>query len=225
MNILDLLFPRVCLECKKEGKYLCGTCISKLLSVRQICPFCSKPSVDGFTHPKCLRPLGINGIISLWPYKGVIRKAILALKYKFVQEISDELGRLALDELKKVYTPKHQQGILTTVPLFWTRKNFRGYNQVDKIGEFISGCFTQNFNPELLVRNKSTLPQVELTRVERIKNVQGVFAANPKYKNLIKGRFIIILDDVYTTGSTLKEIAKILKRKGADEVWGLTLAK
>ena len=225
MSILDLLFPKACLECKKEGKYLCEVCLSKLPPVRQVCPMCLRPSVDGFTHTKCVRPLCINGIMAIWPYKGVIRSGILALKYKFVKEVSGELSLLVMQKVKDFFLFQKEEGILTTVPLYWSRKNFRGYNQVDEIGTSISKNFNLSFYNDLLFRKKLKTPQVTLSKKERLKNIQGVFALNPKYRSIIHDAFIIVLDDVYTTGSTLKETAKVLKRKGAKEVWGLTLAR
>jgi len=186
---------------------------------------CLRPSVDGFTHTKCLKPLSIDGIISIWPYKGVIRSAILALKYKFVKEVSENLSLLTIQKVKDLFFFQKSGGILTTVPLYWSRKNFRGYNQVDEIGKSISENFNLAFYPDLLFRQKLTPPQVMLSRQERTKNVQGVFALNPKYKSVINDAFIIVLDDVYTTGSTLKEAAKVLKRSGARKVWGLTIAR
>jgi ComF family protein len=225
MNILDLLFPKTCLECKKEGKYLCEACLSKLPSVKQVCPVCLRPSVDGFTHTKCIKPLGINGIISLWPYRGVIRSGILALKYKFVKEVSEDLSLLVMQKVKDFFLFQKGEGILTTIPLYWSRKNFRGYNQVDEIGESISKNFNMSFYNDLLFRKKLKTPQVTLSQKDRIKNIQGVFALNPKYETTIKNTLLIVLDDVYTTGSTLKEAAKVLKRNGAGKVWGLTIAR
>jgi competence protein ComFC len=225
MDILDLIFPKVCLECKKQGKYICSTCLYKLPPVKQICSMCQRPSIDGFTHPKCLKPQSLNGLLSIWPYKGVIRRAIISLKYKFVKEVSGELSDLSVLELKRSFLFQKTKDILTTVPLFWTRKNLRGYNQVDELGKSLAKSFSLSFYPDLLIRKKLKDPQVILSKKDRVRNVQGVFALNPLYKQTTKDASVTIVDDVFTTGSTLKEMSKVLKRNGVKEVWGLTIAR
>ena len=225
MDIFDLVFPRVCLECKKKGKYVCDKCLSKLPSVRQICPVCQKPSIDGFTHPKCLKPQSLDGLIILWSYQGVIRRAIISLKYKFVKDVSSELSKLILEKTKDLFLFQKENGIITTVPLFWIRKNLRGYNQVDEIAKTLAKNFSYDFYPDLLIRKKLKDPQVKLSREERTKNVQGVFVLNTKYKAVLKKAYVMVVDDVYTTGSTLKEAGKVLKRSGVKEVWGLVVAR
>jgi len=225
MDILDLIFPKQCLECKKRGEYICETCLNKLPSIKQTCPVCQRASIDGFTHPKCLKSQSLDGLMALWPYRGVIRRAIISLKYKYVREISNELSTLVLRKAKDMFIFGDKDLILTTVPIFWIRKNIRGYNQVDGVAETLAERFSLNFYPDLIKRNKLKDPQVKLSKEERTKNVQGVFLLNLKYRSLIINHKILIIDDVYTTGSTLKETGKVLKRNGAKEVWGLVLAK
>ena len=225
MDILDLIFPKECLECKSKGKYICDKCLSKLPAVKQICPVCQKASIDGFAHPKCLKPQSLDGLIVLWPYKGVIRRAIISLKYKFVKEISEELSNLVLQKTKDLFVFQKEVEVVTTVPLFWIRRNLRGYNQVDEIAEALARNFSFKFCPDLLIRKKHKDPQVTLSKKERAKNVQGVFSLNPRYRSIIRNASIILVDDVYTTGSTLKETGKVLKRSGAKGVWGLVITK
>ncbi len=225
MDILEILFPRTCLKCKKKGKYICGNCFSELTPVRQICPVCQKPSIDGFTHPKCLKPQSLNGLITLWPYEKIIRRAIISLKYKFVREISDEISVLVLEKIKDSFLFQKREIILTTIPLFWTRKNFRGYNQVDGVSKVLAKSYNMRFYPDILIRKRKRSPQVSLSKEERAKNVLGVFNLNSKYHLMVKGFSFIIIDDVFTTGSTLREAAKVLKRSGAKNVWGLTIAR
>jgi ComF family protein len=225
MGILDLIFPKECLQCKKRGKYICRTCVGKLPFVKQICPVCKKPSIDGFTHPKCIKPQSLDGLTALWPHKGVIRKSIISLKYKYVKEISSELSSLVLQRTGDLFFLKRSKCVLTTVPIFWIRKNIRGYNQVDGITKSLADKFSLEFYPNLLRRKKYKDPQVTLKKEERTKNVQGVFSLNPKYKSQVANYKILIVDDVYTTGSTLKEMGKVLKRNRVKEVWGLVIAK
>jgi competence protein ComFC len=78
------------------------------------------------------------------------------------------------------------------------------------------------FAPDLLIREVATKPQVGLKREERLKNIKSAFSLNPKYN--IQNTLYIIFDDVYTTGTTIKEACRVLKKAGAEEVWGLTIA-
>lgn len=179
MDILDLIFPKECLECKYKGKYICEKCFNKLPPARQVCPVCQKASIDGFTHPKCIKPQSLDGLYAIWPYKGVIRRAIISLKYKYVKEVSGELSVLALQKAKEMFVFRDKDLILTTVPIFWIRKNLRGYNQVDGVAKALAEKFTLRFYPDLLIRKKVNDPQVKLSKEERIKNIQGVFSLNP----------------------------------------------
>lgn len=225
MDILDFIFPKECLKCKRKGKYICDRCLGKLPPVKQICPVCQKASIDGFTHPICIKPQSLDGLIALWPYKGVIRQAIISLKYKFVKETSGELSDLVLKKVQDLFLFRKKRCILTTVPIFWIRKNLRGYNQVDGVTKSLAKEFGHELYTNLLLRKKLKDPQVALKKEERIKNIQGVFAINPKLKDVVVGASVVIVDDVYTTGSTLKEMGKVLKRNGVIEVWGLVVAR
>ena len=129
MDLDDFLFPRSCFECGKNGQYLCVACLKKVKTSRQICINCERRSVDGLTHIKCKTPLSLDAPISVWNYEGVIRKALLKLKYKFAKDISKELvtelHRYLISD--KVSFPKDL--ICVPIPLTRQRKNWRGLNQ------------------------------------------------------------------------------------------------
>jgi predicted amidophosphoribosyltransferase len=106
------------------------------------------------------------------------------------------------------------------------KENFRGFNQSVEIGKAISKKMSWNFFPDLLVRKRLASPQTKLKEEERKENIRGVFAINSNYRSLIADHSSLILfDDVYTTGATLKEACKVLKGNGAGVVWGLTIAR
>jgi ComF family protein len=223
MGIFDLIFPDKCLTCNKEGKCVCSDCLAKVSTPKPICPICLRPSIDGFTHSKCVRPQSLNGLTCLWEYEGVIRKATLALKYKFASEITKELGNLSSKKIvNNNLFPK--KAVLVPVPLFWYRQNWRGFNQAEEIGKILAKNLGWKFLPDLLIRRKNSRSQTELTKEKRGENVRGIFSLNPNY--VLNTKYSVLLfDDVWTTGSTLKEACKVLKRKGVQKVWGLTLAR
>lgn len=225
MDLLNLIFPKTCLGCGREGKYLCDTCLEKLKILKPVCPYCEKLSIDGFTHIKCHKVYGLDGLTSIWDYEGAIKKAILAFKYKYATEVGKELNGRIVDWLirNKELVPNVQ--CLVPVPIHWYRENVRGFNQSEEIGREVAEKLGWDFKHDLLIKKKSTNPQAQLTVAERKQNLQGVFSLNPNYSLSTIGCSLILFDDVFTTGSTLKEAAKVLKRAGVIKVWGLTIAR
>lgn len=224
MGILDLIFPKNCLECKSGGGYICDDCLEKVRLARSVCVYCGVYSFFGKTHDNCKRKHSLDGVYSIWKYDGVIRKGVIALKYKFANEVSKEIAIKAKKELKKLKIfPKNS--ILVPIPLHKKRENWRGYNQAGEIGKLIAKDLNWKFIPDLLIRKTSTKPQVGLKGEERKQNVKDIFEINSKYKIRNFKKQIIIFDDVYTTGSTLKEAALVLKKEGFKNVIGLTIAR
>jgi len=200
MAILDLIFPKKCLECNGSGRYICDSCLKKVKK-------------NGWNS---------DWVYSVWKYEKVIRKAILALKYKYSTDIAEELATHLTRVLKRGNI-NLDEACLVPIPLHWYRKNFRGFNQSEVVGRLIAKKMDWKFIPDLLIRNKSTAPQVQLTGFARRENLRGVFTLNP---NIIVSRYpnIILFDDVLTTGSTLLEASKVLRVGGAKRILCLTIA-
>lgn len=144
----------------------------------------------------------------------------MKLKYNFVSDLTDELVDLAVNFLQEDF---FQARVLVPIPLHWYRKNWRGFNQAEILGKEIALKLKIDFCPDLLLRTRSTKPQVKLKGKERKKNVRGAFKLNPKYR--ILDTEYLLFDDVWTTGATMKECARVLKKAGVKKVFGLTLAR
>ena len=216
----DFLFPRRCLGCRKWGNYFCPACCPLILPLeKQICPVCQKPSGSGQTHPRCQTKYSLNGLISVFPYQGMIKEAIKKLKYRFVTDLAEELIDLVVISLPPLFPKK---AFLLPVPLHPKRQRWRGFNQAELLGEMLAKKKGWPIRSHLLSRIKYTSPQVKLKGKARQKNIKGVFEPQPKAR---LGSKLILFDDVWTTGSTLKEAARMLKRRKSKEVWGLTLAR
>ena len=200
MNLLDLLFPKKCLECKRGGKYICKSCLDKV-------------PVGGW----------YNSNYSIFRYKGVIRKAIISLKYKFAYDLSDELSLVIINKLKDINFP-FKNIILVPIPLHIQRENWRGFNQLAIVGEKIAKKMKWKYYPNLLIKYKKTDPQVNLKGIDRRKNLSGVFVINPTHKLPLTNN-LILFDDVYTTGSTINEAKKVLKDAGFSKIYSLTIAR
>lgn len=238
MSLVDLIFPKTCLSCGKEPGYIGNSCLNLVKKTKPICPYCERPSIDGTTHAKCQREYGLDGLTSIWVYGGVVQKAILALKYKYATEIAKELSSCMAKELKnqEVHKLLPSAYCLVPIPLHWYRQNYRGFNQSEVIGGLVAKVMGWKFAPDLLIRRKLTTPQAELGAKERSKNIRGVFAINSNYI-VPSAQCLVLFDDVFTTGSTLKEAAKVLKQAIAKparsathsiaggKVWGLTIAR
>lgn len=225
MGILDLIFPRKCLGCKTSGSYLCPSCLNRVRIKKALCPLCGRASIDGMTHTKCKKRYGLDGLVSAWEHKGAARQAIAGLKYRFAREIADELATNLLKELKSRGLFFGKNTVLVPIPLSWHRYNWRGFNQGEEIGRVLAQGMGWDFWPDLLIRKKSTYPQVKLKKEQRRQNIKGAFCLNPKRAGTFSQKRLIVFDDVWTTGATIKEAVKILKRGRAKEVWAITLAR
>lgn len=198
MDLVNFLFPRKCLTCKKNGKYICDDCFQKVRV--------------GGTLKK-----GDLIVYSIFRYEGVIRRAIISLKYKFATDISDEIVNLSVKRLKKNNYFKGTNFVLVPVPLHFKRENWRGFNQTEIIGEKIASKMNWKFSKDLLTRFKNTNTQVGLEKEERTKNLFDAFVVN-KNTQLSKNINLILFDDVYTTGSTVNEAVKALKNVGYTKI-------
>lgn len=225
MGLVDVVYPINCLGCGKRGKYVCSSCLQKVGFAENVCYVCKKPAIDGITHTKCKGKLGLDAVVAVWNYKGVIKRAIISLKYKYATSVTNELAEITA----KIISDKYKlpsNTVLLPIPLHWYRKNWRGFNQTELLGKSLSEKLNWKYLPGILVRKRLTTPQVSLKGKERKQNVRGIFSFNDKYKGLVNYvTTIILFDDVYTTGSTMKEAGKVLKRKGFERVWGVAIAK
>jgi len=194
-----LLFPKKCLECGKDGKYICDECFKKVSPAR-----CD------------------NSNYAIFKYEGVIRKAIISLKYKFAYDIAEELVDACIQRLKA----NHQflNAVLIPIPLHKHRENWRGFNQTEIIGEKLAKAMNWKYASNLLVRSKNTLPQVGLKGSVRRSNLSGVFSVNLNHF-ISDNCSLVLFDDVYTTGSTINEAKNVLTEAGFKNIKSLTIAR
>jgi len=227
MFLTDLLFPKFCLGCGYIGVYLCDSCQNKLKPIEQdVCLYCKKPSFFGLTHPNCYNKLNIDGLLTLYYYNPMLKIIIKNIKYRLTSEVWQEFCRIIKpDVIEKLgfYKKLSPDFIIQPVPLTKNKYNERGFNQAKIISLFFQKFINYPI-VNLLVRKKGVLSQAQIGSLKkRRENVRGVFqVANKKYFNNKK---VILIDDIVTTGSTVKEAAKILKEAGAKKVYVLALAK
>jgi ComF family protein len=228
-SFLDLIFPKYCVGCNKEGTLLCQTCQKQVTQKDLICPQCKKIAFAGLTHTICRRWYSLDGLWSFGAFEGVLRKSIQKLKYRWVTEHADILmdqviEYLAISSPEFFLQIKRDRGIgwaIVPVPLHWQRQNWRGFNQAALIAKKLAKSFGLPYL-ELLKRTKNTTSQTTYDAATRRLNIKNAFSLNisiSQYPN------ILLIDDVWTTGSTLQECCYVLKKNGVKKVWGLTLAR
>lgn len=227
--ILDILFPKTCGGCNSWGSYFCDKCQLKTDQSALVCPICEKASIGGVTHKSCLRKYSLDGLWFLGDYKDPLKKVIQKLKYKFVSEVGECLVEFTLNYWAR-YSPwffeeikqDPYSWIITSVPLHPKRQRWRGFNQSEKLAVLISKRLGLDYIPTLK-RTRFTKPQMSLLAKDRALNIKGAFELNPSVD--IRNKNILIIDDVWTTGSTIKECGLVLKRNNAKKVWAITIAR
>lgn len=226
-KVLDLVFPKRCVQCKKEGSYICENCFAFLsFDTKSICLVCQRPVPDNLTHKLCLGKYTIDGCFSAIPYNKTAKKLLYSFKYKpYVTDLRKISSNLLYEFLiqnenfNKVLRSS-KNWIFVPIPLFPTKLRSRGYNQSEILtNELGKKLDIKTLN--ILKRVKKTKTQVGLKLEERKKNIKGAFALSFPLKN----QQIFLVDDVVTTGSTLLEATNILKRGGASRVYAVTLAR
>lgn len=226
--IKTLLFPKFCFGCKKYGRYLCQSCRTKLKPTRgDICYYCGKKSYFGLTHPGCRRRGGLDGLSSFFYYDGLTKRIITTIKYQLVTEAVRELmATLPEGKIKELqfYKKLDTDLIIIPVPLHPARLRRRGFNQSRLYARFFSDRLSLPLGVDVVTRIKNTRPQVELKNAqERYLNMIGAFQVDENVN--LKNKSIIVVDDVWTTGATIKELGRTLKKAGASRVYALTIAR
>jgi len=220
-RFLDLLFPPRCIVCRRPGTWLCEGCLSSLPYIGDpFCQRCGMPLREGRLCVRCrCRPLRVEGIRSVFLFEGPVRVAVHRLKYRGRRSLAEPLGALMAD-----WWAQHPAEIdlVVPVPLHPRRLRQRGYNQAALLAAVLAGRIQQPLAEGVLFRVRYTRPQMELKEVERRRNVRGAFRGRD---GTVRGRRILLVDDVCTTGATLEACADALRKAGAAEVWALTLAR
>ena len=213
---LDIFFPKYCFGCRKRGNYLCEDC--------RACLEISQHQYYLYKEQK------LDALYFALDYqKSFIKKLIQQFKYEpFIKELSQSLAVLIIEHFYLLDKPppfltNKTNFILIPIPLHLKRLKRRGFNQAEEIAKELSKFLSLPLVSDCLIKDKETRAQVELNNEERKENVKGVFLVKNKEK--IEKKKILLIDDVYTTGSTMEEAAKVLKKAGAKKVIGIVIAR
>lgn len=217
-TLKNLVAPVNCLGCGEEGPWVCVDCRKSLAPGRpETCAICGKAAGDGICS-KCQVRAPLNGVVSLFSYaEPVVQDLVQQAKYG---GHFDALSFFA-ETFRRTYLRRlpHHDWTVAPIPIHQKRLAKRGFNQSQVLAQGLFAGREEVVN--LLKRKKDTAAQVKLTKTKRLTNVRGCFAyIGPKEVP----ENILLVDDVITTGATLGEAAILLRRKGAKNIWAVTIA-
>lgn len=193
------------LYCRKNHIGICSTCLTDLKTTPQPCAFQGSR--------------GIDYVVSPLYYTGKVRDAVLDLKFNNFHAYGELLSRLMCDLLSGM---PHLSEFDLVVPVPLSKKRFieRGYNQAALIAKPFAEFFGVDYSENTLYKIRETKRQSRLSNKERLTNVQGAFEARAD----LTDKRILLVDDIFTTGSTMSACADALKQKGAANIAGVSLA-
>lgn len=229
--IIDLLFPKQCINCGKYGRYVCKFCNNKyIFPISEIsCHVCKKPiliDINTSIHDKCKKRSTLLGVYSCIKYSKLAKKLIQEVKYALYFDVINEITDIMISCIDLNYV---KNSIFVPVPLFKFKERKRGFNQTMLIAKSLRkkliklGVETEII--QLIKRERNTKTQVGMSRIERKQNLKSAFALNKNKLQNLSDRKIILIDDVFTTGTTLEECSRVLYLNRIKNVYGLTFAR
>ncbi len=218
---LDWIFPPTCGGCGVSGSRWCLTCQKNVPVIDgNVCDSCGTPQEKAGLCEACQRERPPYRCLRSWlVFDDPIRSALHRLKYKRDMGLGDSIAAQMADFVRTFDWPIE---VVVPIPLSAARRRERGYNQVGLIAHPLALALGLSYASNALVRWRNTHSQVGLSREQRRENVRGVFRGNSAH---IRGKTILLLDDVATTGSTLISGADALLAAGASQVYAFTVAR
>ncbi len=244
LGILDVLYPPHCLICGvEEREAYCLNCRNEISPLNPpFCDMCGIPSAEGKRICRSCEtaPPPYDSVVVLGRYEGGLKRAIHLLKYEGKSALAKPLGRLLAEtissrvESQRKFSDANQDinnedkathafDCIVPVPLHSSRERERGFNQSLILARPIADRFACEINVNDLRRVRKTRIQATLNQLQRTGNVRGAFETRSALS--FKQRKVLLVDDVMTTASTLRECARVLKNAGAASVWVAVLAR
>ena len=214
--ILNIIYPLSCAVCRTRLKadnkvHLCDNCCRRICTVTS--PYCPRPDIKTKIYFRRAQAVG--------RYEGILKECIHLVKYGRKKPLNKTLSGLMIDHISN-YFNLDAFDFLVPVPLHKRQRRKRGFNQAELLTENIARHFDKPAITDNLRRSRHTEPQYKLNKPERIKNMKAAFSVNRP--EVFCGRSILLIDDVYTTGVTVNECARVLSKAGASSVEVLVLA-
>ena len=224
-----LLYPEVCIGCgtvlsyRDRKKGICPSCRKKIHFVSKVtCKICGKEVMTPLMNvcKDCIKSdhSFLEGK-SLFVYQGPMKMAMYRFKYSNARYMARFFARVAWEKHKD-WLGKNGVQAIVSVPMFLPKKRQRGYNQAEVFGKALGRVSGIPYLSDFVVREKNTVPQKGLTKEKRKENLKNAF----KIKGYgVKLNCVLIVDDIYTTGTTMDAVAEVLKEYGIERVLCLTI--
>ncbi len=230
-KLLNLILPPRCIKCRnivEKSGGLCSYCWSKIEFItKSNCSICGFPfEYDMGVDTPCAACIAkkppYDKAVAVFIYNDKSSDLITYFKYGDKIHAASTFAELMYNKCRDQID---DADIIIPVPLHPKRLLRRRYNQSALISNHINRLSGVDTIPDLMSRKKNNVPQASLSKKERLQNVKGAFSIKKKYINILQNKNIILIDDVMTTGATVSECAKVLKKSGASKVEIITLAK
>lgn len=210
--MINLIYPPICGICGKiNSEYICNTCREKL----------KQYIIYRIQNCKNNKKVYYDYKIKILRYENIVREKIIEYKFKEKTYLHNTFEKIILND-EKIYSFLKKYDIILPVPLYKNKKLERGYNQTELIARDLAKDLKLTMRNNILKKVKNTKMQSTLTKKERIENIKDAFCITDE--KLIENKKLIVFDDIYTTGNTLNECSKILKKAKAKEIAILTIA-
>jgi competence protein ComFC len=221
---LDTLFPAACLGCGRRGTALCAECRRGLPYLPEgLCGRCAGQRIARGVCRGCrqLSPR-LHSVRAAFTYAGAARAAVLALKFRSGRNLAPLMGELMREALAR---QPLAADLVVPVPLAPGRLRARGYNQALLLAREVAGGMPDAELEPRALRRSDRKPQQTLSAAERLSNLRGAIGCDSRALEKVRGKRVLVVDDVVTTGATLSACAEALAGAGAARVWGLAFAR
>lgn len=216
--------PARCMGCLQAGTWLCGRCGLAALHGRLTCIICGQVRARGATCTACADQTSLTGAVSVGPYSSpMLRHGVHWLKFRGVRACARPLAALLTARVAEIapLAVLRTNGAIVPIPLHRRRRRERGFNQSEVLASYLSRITSVPLLP-VLQRSRATWTQTKLPADLRRQNMAEAFLVT---NILPRKRWWLLIDDVTTSGATLSSAAAALRAAGAQEIWGVTVAR
>jgi ComF family protein len=231
--LANLVYPPQCAFCSLEledppaGLLLCADCVRRLAPAVTRCPACALPAPnlptpDGRCASCRLEKPAFDQARVLGSYDDQVRLAVLKIKHAWYEPLAVSLGGLLAERISQVPLPRAAD-LVVPVPMYWVRRAWRGTSAADSLAERLAAELSIPLARSLVRCTRWMARQSALPASERRENVRGAYAVSRRWD--IRGKTILVVDDVITTAATCDEVARVLKRAGAQWVFAAAVAR